>query len=76
MHTQTMDFEFDPAKAKANLLKHKVSFRMLNRRFAMLVPSQLKTQTPTASPDLSPWVWTLSGAFWWSSTHHVGIEPA
>jgi len=26
MHNAAMDFEFDPAKAKANLHKHKVSF--------------------------------------------------
>jgi uncharacterized DUF497 family protein len=26
MHNGTMDFEFDPDKAKANLHKHKVSF--------------------------------------------------
>ena len=26
MHTWTLDIEFDPAKAKVNLAKHKVSF--------------------------------------------------
>lgn len=49
MHTGGVDIEFDPAKAKANLQKHKVSFAHAEQ--ALRDPFAYTIEDPDPDPD-------------------------
>ena len=49
MHTLTVDIEFDPVKAKANLHKHKVSFSHAEQ--ALRDPMALTAQDPDSEGE-------------------------
>jgi len=49
MHNATVDMEFDPAKAKANLRKHKVSFAHAEQ--ALRDPIALTVEDPDAEGE-------------------------
>ena len=49
MHTRSVDIEFDPVKAKANLRKHKVSFSHAEQ--ALLDPIALTAEDPDAERE-------------------------
>ena len=49
MHTAPVDIEFDPAKAKANLQKHKVSFSHAEQ--ALRDPLALTIEDPDAQGE-------------------------
>jgi len=63
MHTPKIDIEFDPAKAKSNLSKHKVSFSQAEE--ALSDPMSLTIEIPDAdgSSDSAPWALTRSAEF-------------
>ncbi len=49
MHTSTVDIEFDPAKARANLRKHRVSFADAEQ--ALRDPQGLTIEDPDAEGE-------------------------
>ncbi len=49
MHNDLMDFEFDPAKARANLHKHKVSFSHAEQ--ALRDPSAFTIEDPDSEGE-------------------------
>jgi uncharacterized DUF497 family protein len=49
MHTPKIDIEFDPAKAKSNLSKHKVSFSQAEE--ALSDPMSLTIEIPDADGE-------------------------
>jgi uncharacterized DUF497 family protein len=49
MHTSTVDIEFDPVKARANLQKHKVSFSHAEQ--ALRDPMALTVEDPDAEGE-------------------------
>ncbi len=70
-----MDIEFDPAKARSNLQKHKVSFAHAEQ--TLRDPMAVTIEDPDAEGEqrfvtLGVDAWAES---WLSSTHHVEAEP-
>jgi Ribonuclease toxin, BrnT, of type II toxin-antitoxin system len=57
MHTAFVEIEFDPAKAQANLRKHKVSFA--HAKQALRDPLAVTIEDPDAVGErrLSRWAW-------------------
>ena len=49
MHNATVDIEFDPVKARANLVKHKVSFSHAEQ--VLRDPSAITSEDPDAEAE-------------------------
>lgn len=64
MHNDPVQLEFDPAKARANLAKHKVSFAHAEQASRSLCSDNWSCQMRRKSDASSLWGWMRLGESW------------